>query len=700
MMRGRRGSRGITNRGSSAGVERSAWMRLGIDLFLERGAYTTVASAVAMLVTLTLVFSSATAVWSMSRAGDVQTVADSAALAGANVVSSYCTAATVVDAAVASLGFAGMAAAATGLVGTLVPGARTAAGKALDVGMRMIDARNELAASASRGLSELEEALPYLVGANASLLCRERDGESVAYTGVALAVPNESASSFPALEGDEIDTSELDEASDRLDETAEELERAAERTASARERAWKADCGQGPSMRERAASLSGLSDAENPGYASSITWPLNAGLKRAQAYYRWRSQHDEPEGSGVEAKADSASRRAFYSYAYRQLRDARVEDGGTGVVVDVPLLPRNEEEVRRTELYTERIWPATHEDIGTVLHFGPDCPGAIGPSAGSLALSSVGADAAECPVCHFTVSDVGKTPAASTSIANGFEHHLRAYTEALRDYAACRNEELEMEGRAKGEAGSAADAFQDALGRLAARRPKIAPPGRYGCVSLVIGGETSSPAGLDTDLSGSVDLDRRGAVSAAALAPDPATREFNVLSSFFSRLQGRVGSEGLAGLAGGVMELWGDLLVAYGDMGEALSAKVDELTGRLGALGAGPIARWLRDRLGDIVGALGLEPVDLTLLKPVLVDSSNVIARSDFSGLADIKARLRELPVGSTDPGALLEAVGYEVGRRLDEAEFTIAELPLPFGGSIPLTIRLRDVASAREGGG
>ena len=88
------------------------------------------------------------------------------------------------------------------------------------------------------------------------------------------------------------------------------------------------------------------------------------------------------------------------------------------------------------------------------------------------------------------------------------------------------------------------------------------------------------------------------------------------------------------------------------------------------------------------------------MFKPVLVDSSNVIARSDFSGLADIKERLRELPVGSTDPGALLEAVGYEVGRRLDEAEFTIAELPLPFGGSIPLTIRLRDVAAAREGGG
>ena len=51
----------------------------GIGAFLEEdGAYTTLASAVTILVVLTLVFSSVTAVWSLSRAGDVQVSADSA----------------------------------------------------------------------------------------------------------------------------------------------------------------------------------------------------------------------------------------------------------------------------------------------------------------------------------------------------------------------------------------------------------------------------------------------------------------------------------------------------------------------------------------------------------------------------------------------------------------------------------------------
>lgn len=80
-----------------------------IDLFVtEEGAYTTVASAVAMLVVLALLFSAVSAVWSLSRSAGVQAVADSAALAGSNVVSSYHTAATVVDASIASLGFAGL----------------------------------------------------------------------------------------------------------------------------------------------------------------------------------------------------------------------------------------------------------------------------------------------------------------------------------------------------------------------------------------------------------------------------------------------------------------------------------------------------------------------------------------------------------------------------------------------------------------
>ena len=82
--------------------------RRGIDWFIdEEGAYTTVAAAVSILVVLTLLFSAITAVWTLSRAGDVQTSADATALAGANVVSSYHTTATVLDATILSLGLAG-----------------------------------------------------------------------------------------------------------------------------------------------------------------------------------------------------------------------------------------------------------------------------------------------------------------------------------------------------------------------------------------------------------------------------------------------------------------------------------------------------------------------------------------------------------------------------------------------------------------
>ena len=106
--------------------------RAGIDLFIEDGAYTTLSSAVVILAVLTLLFSSTAAIWSMSRAGDTQVAADSGALAGANVVSSYYTAATVVDASILSLGLAGFATIGTGLVAILIPGAEPVAGNMVD----------------------------------------------------------------------------------------------------------------------------------------------------------------------------------------------------------------------------------------------------------------------------------------------------------------------------------------------------------------------------------------------------------------------------------------------------------------------------------------------------------------------------------------------------------------------------------------
>lgn len=672
----------------------SSYGRMGIDLFLEDGAYTTLASAVAILVVLTLLFSSATAVWSMSRAGDTQVAADATALAGANVVASYQTTATVVDASILSLGLTGFCVTGAGLVGLLIPGVNAAANEAVACGIRMLKMRNEFATSASKGLQKLEGALPYLVAANSASVCGKQATDELAFSGVALAVPRSSDSDFPAIEGAQIDTDGLENISSDLDAAAQEFAQASEKTAKAKEAAWLADCGStGMNMYERVGRLSQVSAADNPRYASSIAWPVETGLERARAYYRWRSENDSPENDSDEAKANSASRKAFYGYAFELLADAKVEETDAACISTVPLLPKNRNEIRETTLYTDALWPTTNEESGLIVHYASSCGGAHGAPGPTISLSQAeNMGLSECPSCHFGLAMLGNTPAASTSISNGFEYHLRKYTQALDEYAVCRTREIELEKQTKDEASKAADTFQEALSKLAGKRPRIAPPGRYGCVAAVVSGELTSPDELESSFATGTSLARRGAISAAALAPDKATAENNVLSKFFSSLEEHAGRQGVVGLVGDVMDLWGKLLVSYGDIAEGASNAMDSLFGGMDSLGAGPVATWLGDALKAAVTGLGFEPVDLSLKKPVLTDSKNVIAHTDVPGIADVQNHLRSLAVGTTDPGALLQAFGYQVDEYIAEATFTLAEIPLPGGRKIPLTIRLKDL--------
>ena len=678
--------------GYRRGVRRRT--EFGVGLFIEEGAYTTVTAAVSILMVLALVFSAASAGWALSRAGDTQVAADATALAGANVVASYHTAATVVDATVLSMGLTGFALAGAGLAATLIPGVNAAAGEMVDAGIRMVEKRNELARSASEGLQKLEGSLPYLSAANGMRACSAQSSDQVAFTGVAIAVPRESASEFPALTGEGIATEGLEQAAGELDDVADELARASEEAAHAKEAAWVADCGrEGMSMQERAARLSGLSAAENPDYESSLTWEPRVGLERARAYYRWRRDHDESADGSVEARADAAARHAFYAFAARELEAARIEEADGRLASTVPLLPRNTDEVRKTSLFTDATWPTTWESAGRTLHFSTECPGATGPAAAAASMADMeSTDVRRCRVCAFDVTDLGAAPAASTSIDNGFEYHLREYTLALEEYVEARNAEMEVEGHARGAAEGAGDAFEDALSALAGRRPRIAPPGRYGCVAVVGTGPMSSPDELDSSFAEGAELSRRAAISAAVLAPDAATRENNVLSTFFAGLEERSGAGGIVGVLGSVMDLWGDLLMAYGDVGDGLSALMDELLGGLNAFGMGPVAQWMGERVGGVVRGLGFGAVDLSLRKPVLTNSANVIARSGMTQLGDVQALLRSLPVGSTDPVAWLQAIEYRVGEYIDQKTFTIARIPLPGGGSIPLTVRLREL--------
>ena len=694
----------------SARCRRGGFMgRAGIDLFIEDGAYTTLSSAVVILVVLTLLFSSTAAIWSMSRAGDTQVAADSGALAGANVVSSYHTAATVVDASILSLGLAGFATIGTGLVAILIPGAELAAGDMVDTGIEIIKTRNKFAKSASEGLQKLETALPYLVAARATQAVSAQDTDSVTYTGTALAVPRASESDFAALEGSEISTDAIKDTSEGLERAAEELQKASEETAKAKERAWLADCGGSDKgsvgscscMWERAKSLAGLSGIENPHYASSITWEPQVALDRARAYYRSRLASEAPQGLSVEMRAESAARKAFYTYASAEVNRAYITEDGDKVSSIIPLLPRNSDEVRATELYTDAVWPTSVNDGKTYLHYGASCPNyKKGTTNGFASVADYdGQD--KCSKCHFGVSSLGAVAAPSTSIENGFEYHFDKFKDAVEDYVKCRNKELELERQTEDEADRASNAFDQAIKALSGERPRIAPPGRNGVVAFAVSSDVTTPDELNSSFNTAVELGSRGAISAAVLAPDNATAQNNVLSRFFSTLEERSG--GVAGVLDGVMDVWGRLLVGYGDIqgsaDELMGEMIDDLGGGSGALGS--IASWLGDTVSASVAALGLEPCDLRLRKPVLTDSANVIKSpgSDIAGLSKTQDKLRSIPLGVTDPKALCEALEYQVERTISGTVFTLAEIPLPGGGSIPLTVDVATLVGALGGG-
>ncbi len=683
--------------------------RAGIDLFIEDGAYTTLSSAVVILVVLTLLFSSTAAIWSMSRAGDTQVAADSGTLAGANVVASYHTAATVVDASILSLGLAGFATIGTGLVAILIPGAELAAGDMVDTGIEIIKTRNKFAKSASKGMQKIETALPYLVAARATQAVSAQDTEGATYTGTALAVPRTSESDFVALEGSEISTDVIKDTSKDLERAADELQKASEETAKAKERAWLADCGgSDPAsvgsrscMWERAKSLAKLSDIENPHKASSITWEPQVALDRAKAYYHQRLADEKPQGSSVEMKAESAARKAFYTYASAEVNRAYITEDGDRATSYIPLLPRNTDEVRATELYTDAAWPTSTNDGKTYLHYGTSCPNYKKGTPGGLASVAAYDGQDKCNRCHFGVSSLGAVAAPSTSIENGFEYHFDRFKDALEKYVECRNKELELMRQTEDEADRAGNAFDEAIKALSGERPRIAPPGRNGVVAFAVSGAISSPDELNSSFNTTVRLGDRGAISAAVLAPDDATAQNNVLSRFFSTLEERSG--GVAGVLDGVMDVWGRLLVGYGDIqgsaDELMDEMIDDLGGNSGALGS--IASWLGDTVSASVAALGLEPCDLRLRKPVLTDSANVIKSpgSDIAGLSQAQDKLRSIPLGVTDPKALCEALEYQVERTIGGTVFTLAEIPLPGGGSIPLTVDVATLVGALGGG-
>lgn len=672
-------------------------VRCAIDLFIDdEGGYTTVAVAVALLVSLALVFAAASAEWVMARSYEVQPIADAAAMAGENAVAGYVTIARVIDCCVLSMGLAGLVVLGAGLVMSCIPATASLGAEVCDVGGRILDARQDFAQTSAEGLMRLEELLPAIVVANsAACVAANSDESGISYTGCALPFPVESSSDFSSLPS-EVDHSKADEAGEKLSELSQQAKEAEQRANEARHRGWMADCGSTPwCLQERASSLAGLSDAVNPFYPSEVGWTFGAPLKRARFYYAARLSTERPADSSPDELTRSAARKAFYRYALDKVNaGSYVEEADGSVSIELPSLPHNADEVRACSLYTEAEWPCTSENGTLTLHSTLSCPAAVGTPSGTASLASLESGSVrQCDTCKVDCQVMGSVAAASTSTSNGFEHYWREIVEASEDYEQARDEQAQAEQDITEEAESAATAFDDILGQLSVVRPELCPPGAWGCVAVVARQDsTSVPTELTAAFLSSGELPPGAAVSAAALAPDESTTQNNVLASFFDGITSESSSSAIGGALDGVLSLWGRLLVGYGSGFDAVSSHAGDFLDGIDSVFGGSAGAWLKERLKEVIASAGLEPVDMRLMKPVVVGTHAVLEKAGYDAEPKIRSLIESLP-----SGASAADVARQIGIQLIEeerlGEFTIAVIEIPGTNvSIPLTIDLSDI--------
>lgn len=671
--------------------------RLGLSLFLdEEGGYTTVAVAVALLVSISLVFAAASAEWVMARSYEVQPVADAAAMAGSNSVAAYVTIARVLDACVLSLGLLGVTVFGAGLVLSCIPMAEAFGGTVCDAGKKVLDARRDFAKSAAEGLERMEKVLPAIVVANSAACVAENARvQGLPYIGCAVPFPTESQSNFSSL-ASELSSDEMERDAEELRDLAQQVDEAKAKADDARLRGWMADCGNSPyCLEERAATLAGLSYEKNPHYPSAEGWGFGVPLLRARAYYAVRLAKESPMNASVDELTNSAVRAIFYDYALAQVRGGTyVEHDDGSVDIDLPSLPHNTEETKACSLYTDDNWPCSLEDAGTVLHASLECPAVTGASAGKASLQDLDSGVvAKCETCRMDLSAMGSVAAASTSTSNGFEHYWRDIVEASKDYEDARNRQAEAERDLKEKADDAHGSFKRALDQLSVVRPRICPPGAWGCVSVVARTEsTTIPTELTASFLSSGELPAGAAVSASALAPDESTAENNVLASFFDGVTSQGTGSVLGGAIDGICELWGRLLVGYGSRYESVSSSVTSFLDNVDGIFGGTVGAWLRGKLKETIADCGFEPVDMRLMKPVLVGWSRVLDQSGYDAAVKVRQMVEALPADASSYD-LATTLGIWAADSLGYGEITIAELTIPGTKiSIPLTIRLDDL--------
>ena len=688
--------------GRPAGPMRREWGRV-CGVFHDGEGFSGVGVAIALLITLSLVFTGAQVYQVQSASAEVQEVADAAALAADNVVAEYYLVARFCDALVLSLSLTGVIVMGVGVAALCTPLTAPVGARLVSAGERVLRSRDAFAQKAATGLDKLQKALPLLAAAAAARVAAANAGSmGTGFIGVAFLVPFEGKPVEAGRQGAADSLIEAVEGSrDGLARDGDAAEDAARRANEAKERAYQADCGADPGycMFERAATLAGLSGTQNPRFSSVDTWNFSAALLRARAYYPQRAAIEHPDGDSVDARANSALRQRFYWYAVEKMGEGYVNETDDSFDAYFPLLPKNTSEMRQTSLYTDGGYPITMTEDGQLqMHAWGECPlGQEVVGYGSIADMEYGGYTT-CPACQFTAASMGKVAAATTSTASGFEHYYRIVAEEAENYARARDDFQHKADQVKGTARTLFDEALDALRDMASQRIEVAPCGRSGAVAVVacLDSRPASTGFASRFVVGGGSLGAHVAISAATLVSDSPEQGRTVISSALDGLRQSTGSH-LVGALDGVMDVWSAVLFAYADGQQRIGEGLDEVKSKLSFLSESGLAVWGSREFDGMMADLGLQPAELDAPKPVLVNTGNVL-KADSSAfsvrLLGLKQAAASLSGGDVLSGAVGAGERWALGQiEAHSGKVTIAEMEIfgDGGPSIPITITVPD---------
>lgn len=683
------------------------------NLHKEEG-FSTVGVALALLITLALILSAAQVYEIDSVSADIQEVADAAALAAENTVGEYCVIATLCDAIVLSLSLSSLCCLGLSVAAACTPVTAAAAETLFQAAQKLKQTHDSFSQRATNALEKLKELLPLIAAAKAANVIEKNSNtrSGASYKGIAMLVPWQTE----ALEDQSHEKSDhafdtVTEKKDLIEELGAEAEQAAQRMNAIKEEAYRADSGSETSycMYERAKKLAPqLSEYQNPFYTSSETWGFDVALDRAGAYYRIRAEYERPDGNSTETRARSALRRHFYDYAALTLEAGYVDDTEGAYEAYLPLLPKNIDEMKRTSLYIENRYPISKRADGKLaMHAFDSCPRyAQDEKAGKGSLKQLDNNTSfgTCPECQFTLESVGKIAAASTSIENGFEHYYRKVAELARDYTEARQAFEDSSQELKSRSQELFDTVERAFEEAKAGRIKIDPPGKFGAIAFVITSQPGTSSFLSQFVANRDDFSMRAALSGATLVPESTESGKTVINDLLGDYA-NTDANAITKPAQIVLDLWSGLLKGYSEGQASLIAELKSAIDKLPLASESGLGQWAANCFASGLSELGLEPIDLSPQKAVLVNTAHIL-RADDSNFSARLLSTKEKVLSYQDADELFASTIGEaksaVTDAIEGAEFTIeiATIEIVQGSlEIPITITLpRSVKEAATG--